>query len=99
MKPTVFTWLFLLIFLHNSVVGTTINNDKFKYCPNTLHNKYSEHELTDEELFARGHLKPFGSHRPPDGIVEELPYMISPQDFYMNYVTKHKPVVLKGEIK
>ena len=41
-------------------------------------------------------MKPFGSHRPPDFTVEELPYMISPQDFYMNYVAKHKPVVFKG---
>lgn len=53
-------------------------------------------ELTDEEMFQCGHMKPFGSHRPPDHIVEELQYMISPQDFYMNYVVKHKPVVFKG---
>ena len=65
-------------------------------------NQYSEacninkKDLTDEEMFQRGHMKPFGSHRPPDYIVEELQYMISPQDFYMNYVVKHKPVVLKG---
>ena len=59
-------------------------------------NKYTIQEFTDEELFARGHLKPFGSHRPPDEIVEELPFMISPQDFYMNYVVRHKPVVIKG---
>ena len=66
-------------------------------------NHYSEacnvaanNELTDEEMFKHGHMKPFGSHRPPDYVVEELPYMISPQDFYMNYVVKHKPVVFKG---
>lgn len=65
-------------------------------------NQYSEacnvdkKDLTDEEMFQRGHMKPFGSHRPPDYIVEELQYMISPQDFYMNYVVKHKPVVFKG---
>lgn len=53
-------------------------------------------DLTDEEMFQHGHMKPFGSHRPPDYIVEELQYMISPQDFYMNYVVKHKPVVFKG---
>lgn len=61
-------------------------------------NKYTVQEFTDEELFTRGHLKPFGSHRPPDEIVEELPFMISPQDFYMNYVVKHKPVVIKGKL-
>ena len=65
-------------------------------------NHYSEacnvakNDLTNEEMFKRGHMKPFGSHRPPDYIVEELPYMISPEDFYMNYVVKHKPVVFKG---
>ena len=65
-------------------------------------NQYSEscninkNDLTSDEMFQRGHMKPFGWHRPPDYIVEELPYMISPQDFYMDYVAKHKPVVLKG---
>lgn len=49
-------------------------------------------------MFKRGHMKPFGSHQPPDFIVEELPYMISPQDFYMNYIAKHKLVVFKGAV-
>ena len=67
-------------------------------------NQYSEdcnvakNDLTEEEMFQRGHMKPFGSHRPPDYIVEELPYMISPEDFYMNFVSKHKPVVFKGTV-
>ncbi|XP_031573173.1 uncharacterized protein LOC116307162 [Actinia tenebrosa] len=65
--------------------------------------KYNEHcnkpNDDESEMFRRGHLKPFGSHRPPDVIVEELKYMISPQDFYMNYVVKHIPVVLKGSVK
>ena len=73
-------------------------------CDKSGENKYSKEaneppapaELTDEELFKRGHMKPFGSHRPPDHIAEEIPFMISPEDFYMNYVVKHKPVVLKG---
>lgn len=66
-------------------------------------NQYSEscntgeNDVTTEEIFKRGHMKPFGSHRPPDFIVEELPYMISPQEFYMNFVAKHKPVVIKGK--
>lgn len=65
-------------------------------------NQYSEscntgeNDITVEEMFRNGHMKPFGSHHPPDFIVEELPYMISPQDFYMNFVAKHKPVVIKG---
>lgn len=65
-------------------------------------NQYSElcnageNDITMEEMFKHGHMKPFGSHRPPDFIVEELPYMISPQEFYMNFVAKHKPVVIKG---
>ena len=64
-------------------------------CSQDAKNKYTHQELTDDELFARGHLKPFGSHRPPE-MVEELPFMISPEDFYMKYVVKHKPVVIKG---
>lgn len=66
-------------------------------------NQYSEscntgeNDVTTEEIFKRGHMKPFGSHRPADFIVEELPYMISPQEFYMNFVAKHKPVVIKGK--
>ena len=56
-----------------------------------------QQQLTDEEMFLRGHMKPFGAHRPPDAMVEELEYMISPQDFFMKYMVKHKPVVLKGE--
>lgn len=67
-------------------------------------NQYGEgcnvlkNDLTEEEMFLRGHMKPFGSHRPPDFVVEELPYMISPEDFYMNYIIKHKPVVFKGNL-
>ena len=44
-------------------------------------------------------MKPFGSHRPPDKLIEELPFMISSEDFYMNYVIKHKPVVFKGNVE
>ncbi|KAI8480976.1 hypothetical protein Bbelb_390800 [Branchiostoma belcheri] len=56
-------------------------------------------ELTREELFKNGHMKRFGAHRPPDFIVEELPYMIAPEDFHALYVSKHKPVVIKGAAK
>ena len=64
-------------------------------------NKYSHEanaEPSEEEMFKNGHLKPFGSHRPPDFYADEIPFMISPEDFYMNYVVKHKPVVLKGKL-
>lgn len=53
-------------------------------------------ELTEEEMFKRGHMKPLGSHKPPDYYADVLEYMISPEDFYMNYVVAHKPVVIKG---
>lgn len=59
--------------------------------------KYVRKDLTDEEMFKNGHLKPFGSHQPPESNVEELPFMISPKDFYMKYVIKHRPVVIKGK--
>lgn len=74
----------------------TTNREQITQCQNSKCNKYTVQELTEDELFISGHLKPFGSHRPPDEVVEELPFMISPEDFYMNYVIKHKPVVLKG---
>ena len=83
------------IFCHTTTFSQSCpTNDE--QCWQNTKNKYTVQEFTDEELFTRGHLKPFGSHRPPDEIVEELPFMISPQDFYMNYVVKHKPVVIKG---
>ena len=50
-------------------------------------------------LHKRGHLKPFGYHRPPDRIVDALPYMIAPEDFHAHYVAKHRPVVFKGYAK
>ena len=77
-------------------------NGSCKECTSN-ENKYSQesnekHELSEEEMFKRGHMKPFGSHRPPDFYADELEYMISPEDFYMNYVVAHKPVVIKGEL-
>jgi hypothetical protein len=80
----------------NTASQSCSTNDEHDSCCQNGENKYTVQEFTDEELFTRGHLKPFGSHRPPDEIVEELPFMISPQDFYMKYVVKHKPVVIKG---
>jgi len=71
----------------------TINENK--YCRQSN----EKLELSEEEMFKRGHMKPFGSHRPPDFYAEELKYMISPEDFYMNYVVAHKPVVIKGAAK
>ena len=78
-----------------------VRNVSCKECSSS-ENKYSQEsnenvELSEEEMFKLGHMKPFGSHRPPDFYADELKYMISPEDFYMNYVVAHKPVVLKGE--
>ena len=81
-----------------AVSHSLATNSEHGLCGQNANNKYTVQEFTDEELFARGHMKPFGSHRPPDEIVEELPFMISPQDFYMKYVLKHKPVVIKGKL-
>ena len=60
------------------------------------HDRRYEH-WTDipKEMFDRAHLKPFGSHRPPDEPVDVLEYMIAPEDFYQHYVAKQKPVVIK----
>ena len=96
-----FFFVILLELSFSSLDGDEPFSDHFK--SNSCENQYSEtcqsgkNGITTEEMFRHGHMKPFGSHRPPDFIVEELPYMISPQDFYMNYVAKHKPVVFKGK--
>ena len=107
MRPSLanFYTLAKQLFLLNTLLSYTTTIKAFQYdqttngeqtqCQNSKCNKYTLQELTEDELFISGHLKPFGSHRPPD-IVEELPFMISPEDFYMNYVIKHKPVVIKG---
>lgn len=98
-----FFFVILLELSLSSLDGHEPFSDHFK--SNSCENQDSEtcqsgkNGITTEEMFRHGHTKPFGSHRPPDFIVEELPYMISPQDFYMNYVAKHKPVVFKGAVK
>ncbi|XP_006812090.1 bifunctional peptidase and arginyl-hydroxylase JMJD5-like [Saccoglossus kowalevskii] len=56
-------------------------------------------DLSRDEMFARGHMKPFGAHRPPDGYVEEVPYMIASEDFYQHFVSKHRPILFKGVAK
>ena len=87
----------------NSVLQTInceAGNTAHCYSTNSKYEKVCDKvELTDEEMFKRGHMRPFGSHRPPDHVADEIPFMISPEDFYMNYVVKHRPVVLKGEFK
>eukprot|EP00118_Oscarella_pearsei_P022413 m.259317 g.259317 ORF g.259317 m.259317 type:complete len:300 (+) comp40416_c0_seq4:36-935(+) len=51
-----------------------------------------------QTLYKRGHLKPFGYHRPPDRIVETLPFMLAPEDFHEHFVSKHRPVIFKGAV-
>lgn len=44
-----------------------------------------------------GHLKPLGSHRPPEtNLVDDLQEMPSPQEFWTKYVRPSKAVVLRG---
>lgn len=57
---------------------------------------YETFEDIPEEMVKRGHMKELGSHRDPDGGVEVLPYMISSEDFYERYVSRHKPVVIRN---
>lgn len=80
-------------------IGLLINSVSSEECSKheNKYNRESNEELSEEEMFRRGHMKPLGSHRPPDFYADELKYMISPEDFYMNYVVAHKPVVLKGD--
>lgn len=47
-----------------------------------------------------GHLKPLGSHRPPEtNLVDDLREMPSPQEFWTKYVRPSKAVVLRGAAK
>ena len=86
--------LLLLVGFHGVIVTSEeCSKDESKYSKESN----EQVELSDEEMFKRGHLKPLGSHKPPDFYADVLKYMISPEDFYMNYVVAHKPVVIKGE--
>lgn len=47
-----------------------------------------------------GHLKPLGSHRPPEtNLVDDLQEVPSPQEFWTKYVRPSKAVVLRGAAK
>lgn len=47
-----------------------------------------------------GHLKPLGSHRPPEiNLVDDLQEMPSPEEFWTKYVLPSKAVVLRGAAK
>lgn len=63
------------------------------------YNKESNTKLSDEEMFKSGHLKPFGSHRPPSFYPQEMPFMISPEHFYMNFVIHHKPIIFRSKLQ
>ncbi len=52
---------------------------------------------SDKELV--GHLKPFGQHREPDVITEELQTVPHPAEFWRTYVSQNKPVVFRGAAK
>ena len=68
-------------------------------CPAQAASQYRTFEDIPEDIVQRGHMKELGSHRDPEADVEELPYMISSEDFYEHYVTRHKPVVFKNLAK
>ena len=46
-----------------------------------------------------GHQKPFGAHRQPDVVTEELQTVPHPIAFWEEYVSKNRPVVLRGAAK
>ena len=46
-----------------------------------------------------GHQKPFGAHREPDVGTEELQTVPHPIQFWEKYVSKNRPVVLRGAAK
>lgn len=46
-----------------------------------------------------GHLKPLGSHQPPESPITVIHSIPSPKDFFENYVKTSKPVLFKGAAK
>lgn len=53
---------------------------------------------TDGGVDLPGHMQPIGSHRPPEGDITSLSYVPDPLEFYEEYVSLQKPVLLKGAI-
>lgn len=50
--------------------------------------------------FPEGHLKPLGSHIPPDQVDEVMmDNMVNPKDFMEKYVLPRKPLVFRGNVK
>ena len=52
--------------------------------------------LGDTGSLPRGHLEPFGSHRPAEGSIEQLDTLPSPEEFFYKYSQPGKPVLMKG---
>ncbi|XP_077998374.1 uncharacterized protein LOC144451416 [Glandiceps talaboti] len=49
------------------------------------------------EDFPKGHLQPFGAHKPPiKGVIDEVDKAPSSADFYKNYIKKSRPLLIKG---
>lgn len=46
-----------------------------------------------------GHLRPLGSHQPPENSISVLNHIPSPREFFDNYVKPGKPVLFKGAAK
>ena len=44
----------------------------------------------------RGHLKPLGSHQPPEGTIDSVEGYLNPDVFYKNHIRASKPVLFKG---
>ncbi|XP_077998563.1 uncharacterized protein LOC144451559 [Glandiceps talaboti] len=54
----------------------------------------------DETLqFPRGHREPLGNHRDPDGHIDIIENMISPQEFWDKYASQRRPALFKGAAK
>ena len=47
----------------------------------------------------RGHLKPFGNHREPEIVTDELLFVPDPTQFWEQYVSKNRPVVFREAAK
>lgn len=79
-----------------------MNKRRIKYyiliCFITL-NEVTAENIGSVSRFPKGHQEKLGSHRLPDGNIEEIWQMPTASEFYHNYVSKSKPVIFKGAAK
>ena len=54
--------------------------------------------IGNDKVDLPGHMKPIGSHRPPEESISILSYVPDPVEFYVDYVIMQTPVLFKKAI-